>query len=201
MITDTGKELDVIIVFQWAKRLQIPVHYTNPIGEVKITVDSIIDTTDKKSLNWLHVTRLAQHNKLIGENLLIVEPLTMVLSPLCPKEILDTWNLFDRFQWFGEEAWLLKNILQQEIESRIDDYYLNKNKIYPTEPSFVYDAKSTSDLKSIVSYKKGCGKWIHTATGCPFHNAAGLVRDEMTSNEREIIELWKKMVPLFSAAV
>ena len=239
MITDTGQNLDVLIVagptqnwqafgtwysihknlpeakvrvfcirspepsyqlFQWAKRLKVPVHFLNPIGEIKITVDSMICTKEKQDLNWLNVVRIAQHNKLVGNHVLIVEPLTMALSPL-PTEILCLWNGPLPFECFCEQAWYLKDITQEDVEKRIDDFYLKSDKLSLSPNPFIHDAKNTSELKSIVNYKKGCGKWIHTATGCPFHNAAGLVIDEMTPNERKIIDLWKRMVPLFSAAV
>jgi hypothetical protein len=239
MITDTGKNLDVVIItsptknwetfgtwysihknlpeatarvfcirspepsfqlFQWAKRLKIPVHFSNPFGETKITVDSMICTKESKRLNWLNVLRLLKRNHLVGENVLLIEPLTMVLSPLSP-DLLTVWNGPLPYHSICEHAWYTKCVSQEEIDGLIDEYNLSNTLPKESENPFVHDAKSTRERKAIVNYKKGCGKWIHTAKGCPFHNAAGLVSDEMTSNEREIVDLWKRMVPLFSAAV
>ena len=59
------------------------------------------------------------------------------------------------------------------------------------------DAKLCQDVHPLVTYHKGCGKWIDRSKGCPFSSAGGLVTPDLTVNETRIIELWKKMVPLY----
>lgn len=68
------------------------------------------------------------------------------------------------------------------------------------EPVFV-EAKESDELCCLVSYKKGCGKWLDTLKGCPFSSAAGLATIAMTANENRIIELWKKMCSLYKALI
>lgn len=237
ILTDTGKNLDVIIItsptknwetfgtwysinknipeakvqifcvrtkepafqlFQWAKRLKVPVHYINSFGDTQADMGDRIATVQNDYLNWLNVFRTA--HKTVGDQVLAVSPLTMVIQPF-PDEVLCLLN-GQPFKWIGENAWFCKKIVLEEFEKAINDYYLTntiafKNNALP----LCFDAKTTKDLKTIVNYKKGCGRWIDTARGCPFANAAGLVSDEMTPNEKAIVELWDRMVPIFNIAV
>lgn len=76
----------------------------------------------------------------------------------------------------------------------LEDSVLPNSMLFP-------EAKDSVELIELISFEKGCGRWINTAKGCPFSSAGGLVSTEMTVNEARIIELWKRMVPLYNTVV
>ena len=157
---------------QWTKRLRIPTFFHNKFS------------TDSTFLNKVNsVTKL----KLIGK-ILVIEPLTMILAPLSP-ETISKMNENSS----SESLLVLDGEKAKEI---IDNFILND--LILSSNSLVFEAKETPHLAEIVSYKKGCGKWINTSVGCPFSNAAGLISTDMTANERKVIELWKKLVRLYN---
>lgn len=166
--------------YQWAKRLKVP--------------NSIIDQFDvSKTANWLQCIKSHLQNKKTKENILVLTPLSMIIDCLSEDLIdkMDSTNF-----WFDEYAWFLRN---PNIDSLLDEFYLEGKEVELSKESLCPQAKQETSLKSLVNYKKGCGRWIDTSKGCPFSSAAGLVSTEMTVNENRIIELWKKMVPLFNA--
>lgn len=221
VITETGKELSVLIVtetdwnwqtfatwysfyknlpdavvrivaqrngstpfvyFQWAKRLNVSCIKKSPFN-------------DSETLNWLDAGVVCQEKNLLSNNVLIVRPLTMAIDILQPK-ILESFCQTD--QWIDEDMWFLRD---PDFKSLLNKAALEENPPKLTSVNLCFEAKNTQDLASFVSYKKGCGRWIDTSKGCPFSSAAGLASTEMTVNEYRIIELWKKMVPLYKAVV
>jgi hypothetical protein len=166
------------MLFQWAKRLGIPLFHFNPIYN---------DLYNDILVGVQH----AHQQKLVEKNILTIVPLTMAIDVLDQKT-LDIFNLKeDVLLNLGTETqWFLRHsdvnaILNEEIE--------------PHKYTFCVEANETKTLSPLVNYQKGCGKWIDTLKGCPFSNAAGLASTEMTINENRIIELWKKMCNLYSA--
>tara|TARA_Y100000034_G_C6853587_1_gene387546 strand:- start:725 stop:1441 length:717 start_codon:yes stop_codon:yes gene_type:complete len=155
-------------LFQWAKRVNVPVLHHNPFSDDPI-------------MNKLNAVRTSG----IKENLLALEPLVIVAETFDPKIITDT---FDKRVWFLEKP---------NTEEMMNAYVLDGMKLPDSEPICV-EAKESDEPSCLVSYKKGCGKWIDTLKGCPFSNAAGLALTTMTINENRVIELWKKMCPLYS---
>jgi hypothetical protein len=218
MITETGKNLSVVIVtevgkdwqtystwysfyknlpdadmsmvilrndqtpyqmFQWAKRIQVPHVFDRAMSHIIL-------------LNLLDATRTAIKKMAIGERILIVEPLTMAIDALSP----------DLLEMFNEDNALFENegilyLHDQNIDDLLNAIMLYEQSPFEHQP-LAPEAKDTEDLVSLVSYRKGCGKWIDTLKGCPFSNAAGLATATMTANENRIIELWKKMCSLYS---
>jgi hypothetical protein len=170
--------------FQWAKRLKIPCTKNNVFSE---------DSAD--FINNLNAINICQKNKLVQQPLLVVKPYTMVIDTL-NKELLDIFN--NKTICVNENIWFLNHL---DIEDIFNNCVLNDSEIYMSKEKICFEAKETDEPKSIVSYNKGCGRWINKAKGCPFSNAGGLVTPEMTSNESKIINMWKKMVPLYQAVV
>jgi hypothetical protein len=105
----------------------------------------------------------------------------------------DTENLI-----IGEDLWYANN---QSFEDILDAYFIENKRLDKSDRPVEVEAKESNDPECFVSYKKGCGKWINTAKGCPFSSASGLISDNMTINERRVIELWKKMVNLYNASI
>lgn len=97
---------------------------------------------------------------------------------------------------FASNAVFLKN---SDVDEILNDVLLDAKTLEINE--FCHEAKETETLSSIVSYQKGCGKWIHKLKGCPFSNAAGLVTSDMTVNEIRIIDLWKRMCQLYKRSL
>lgn len=218
MITETGKNLSVVIVtevgkdwqtyatwysfyknlpdadlslvilrndqtpyqmFQWAKRLKVPLVFDRAMSHITL-------------VNLLDATRTAVKSLAMKDRILVVEPLIMAIDTLSP----------DLLEMFNEDNALFEaeGVLYLH-DANIDDL-LNATMLYEQSPfehqPLCPEAKETEDLASLVSYRKGCGKWIDTLKGCPFSNAAGLATATMTANENRIIELWKKMCSLYS---
>lgn len=169
--------------FQWTKRLKVPLFYINPFSE-------------EFQANRLYVFRAA-HSSL-PENVLIINPYTMVIDPLS-LELVEAINSADPFLWADGKVWLSHNMPRGDIDEMINQHFLEKLEIEPPPKKLVKDAKEEG-LHSIVSIEKGCGRWLHTAKGCPFSNAGNLVSDSMSINENRIIELWKRMVILYSTS-
>lgn len=218
MITETGKDLSILIItetgrdwetfatwysayknlpdarvciacqrngetpfqfFQWAKRLKL-----NFFTHSRFSDDAV--------LNWLDSIDKAQSRRMLGDNLLVIEPYVMFVDTLDPK-LLSVLNL----PFLEESVWYLP---QPNIAKMMNEHSLNKT-ICP-EPNFwCREANQTEELTSLVTCRKGCGKWLNTLKGCPFSSAAGLASETMTANENRIIELWKKMCSLYSALV
>jgi hypothetical protein len=160
-------------MFQWAKRMSVPLVYAKPMSDTKL-------------VNMLDAARRA-----VGDRILVVEPLIMAIDVLS-SELMETFQNDDLLETEG--------VLYMQ-DPNIDDL-LNATMLYGQSPfelrPICPEAKNTEDLVSLVSYRKGCGKWIDTLKGCPFSNAAGLATATMTANENRIIELWKKMCSLYS---
>lgn len=168
------------VYYQWIKRLKIPSLRINPF------------TKDCEYVNWLQAINLCNQKDMLKESLLIIKPLTMALNSFDAKTLKELNETDLRLE---EEIWILKN---KNMSNLINSYYLENNQIKKSENKICINAKE-NNISNIISYSKGCGKWIHTAKGCPFSNAAGLVSEDMTINEMKIIDLWKKMVPLYNA--
>ena len=126
----------------------------------------------------------------IEHSLLVVKPLVVSLSP--PQE-LDSRDL-----WIDEDAWWMSSP-QKQSSALMDKLLLEGESLAREENALCHSAKDTNEPQWLVTYTKGCGRWIDTSTGCPFSNASGLVSATMTVNERKIIEMWRKMVPLYQA--
>lgn len=172
------------VLFQWAKRLNIPTMIKNPFTT---------DTTEQ--INWLHAVRVATEERLIGGTVLVLRPLAMALESFDSK-LLSRLNETD--MWIDDDAWFMR---EPDLAAMMDAYYLDDKGVQKSAERLCLDANEEPNLAPLVSYKKGCGRWIDTSKGCPFSSAAGLVSTEMTVNESRIVELWKKMVPLFNAVV
>lgn len=164
-------------LFQWAKRLKLSLFH----------MQSLFNDPIAKKLN---AVKEAKKRNLITENVLVISHLTMILEPFDAN----TLEILNKKTKLSSNCLYLQN---ENIDNMLNDILLS-NDTYNLE-EFCFEAKETECLSSIISYQKGCGKWIHTLKGCPFSNAAGLVNTNMTVNEIRIIDLWKRMCQLYSA--
>lgn len=220
MITDTGKNLSVLIVtepgmdwqtfatwysflkslpdaktcvfcyrngetpfvfYQWTKRLNVP------------TLRQKLEPENPEQVNWLYAVKNSAG--LLGENILVVRPYVTALEPLSEADLAAV-NAGNHV--INEDAWFLS---KPNVENMLNEYFLEDKRLEPSSYRLCHEANETEQLVALASYKKGCGRWIHTAKGCPFSCAAGLVSETMTVNEHRVVELWKKMVPLYNAVV
>ena len=169
--------------FQWTKKVNIPV-IRHELFDPEIETTSRLDTVGK-----------AISSKIVGESILVVKPLIMAID-IFDSKLLNKLN--SESQIFDKDVWYLK---QPNIPDMLNCCLLNETTIQITENTLYSECKQTEEIRTIVSYRKGCGKWIDTLKGCPFSNAQGLMTEEMTASENRIVELWKKMCNLYSVVI
>lgn len=167
--------------FEWAKRLNLPHVYLNPPYHDDLS-------------NRLHMIDVAQKRGFRERVLLIT-------SAVMAVDVLDdhTISLFENHPILSNENALYVNMATQGVLG--DMGFANDESLKIDTTPFCFEVKDDNDFRSLVSYDKGCGKWIDRVKGCPFSNASSLVVDQMTVNEMRIIELWQKMVPLGNAVL
>jgi hypothetical protein len=129
---------------------------------------------------------------MIGDNLLVTTPLVMCIDTLDHKTIATMQN---KGIWITEYAWYM---CKPNINDILNSILLHGKSLQNDATPLCMEAH-TNRLHWLVNHHKGCGKWIDTLRGCPFSSAAGLATTTMTVNENRIIELWKRMCPLYNA--
>jgi len=132
---------------------------------------------------------------------LLLPATCMVLSPLS-EDLLTMMNSDEPFV-LDETVDIAQPMFSKLLPGKISSYY-DSLILTHSLPAFKsmkmsWQAKVEQEPYSIIDYSKGCGKWIHTMRGCPFSSAGGLLEEIMTINEHRIINLWKKMVCLYSS--
>lgn len=168
--------------FQWAKRLELPT----------------IGLTDRKDEFLNLIVALYKTIKEFDKPILVMSPLHMATKPLT-EDLLAIFNKDSKQLLWDEAGAGFCNLNAKELVLLWESYTSEKQKRVAESVKLVEEANEIETPKSLVSYKKGCGKWIDTKKGCPFASAGGLVSETMTVNEQKIVELWRKMVPLYSS--
>lgn len=169
--------------FQWTKRINIPVIRHNMFD------------TENPIASRLDVIGKAISLKMIESPILAIKPLVMAIDVL-DQNLLEKLNSGSNI--FDNDVWFLK---QPNISDMMNAFLLEQIPIETQEKSLCEEAKESQNVRSLVSYKKGCGKWIDKLKGCPFSNANGLMIADMTSCENRIIDLWKRMCTLYSVVI
>lgn len=169
--------------FQWAKRLNLKVIHHDPFD------------SNNQIASRLDSVRKAITAELITSPVLVVNPLVMTIDVL-DKNLLELFDSHNRI--FDNEVWFLK---EPNVADMLNELFLKDNSLETHENKLCVEAKTSQNIQPIVSYRKGCGKWIDTLKGCPFSNANGLITLDMTPNENRIVELWKKMCTLYSVVI
>lgn len=166
--------------YQWAKRVNVPV------------IRHDMFNPEDLFMSRLDAVGLALSQNIVEYPLLIIDPLIMAVDILDQKllELLNSSSLL-----FGKDVWFLNG---QNIPDMMNAHMLQDEPTKIEENLLSVEAKETEDVVSLVSYKKGCGKWIDKLKGCPFSNVNGLMTEDMTLCEVRIAELWRKMCGLYS---
>jgi len=173
------------LYYQWTKRLRI-----------KTIKQKFFYSNNFEDLNILWAADIFLKKEILNIPLLVIKPY-VVLNNIFNKKIL---SLFQKNIIYKEEKIYFIN--KNNLKEKINDFYLKENELWQKEENtYCLEAKENENSWPLISFEKGCGRWINTAKGCPFSNAAGLVSQEMNINEKKIIELWKKMVPLYQATI
>lgn len=168
--------------YQWLKRLQVPHRFQNPIyrnqnlHKLQVACTAWDESAKATLVVSPHVAFLSQWNEQLAGH----------IESLGSNFLHDDYSLLAGYR---EKA---------EIMAVIDQIFLEGAEIGATS-SICPEAKETVDAWPLVGYFKGCGKWINTMTDCPFTGASGIVGADMSVNEWKIIEMWRRMVPLYSA--
>lgn len=166
--------------YQWAKRLNIPLKIVTPFYKEQIG--------DKLNALKLHMST----------NVLILDYTTLVLDVLS-KDWIDMFS-GDPKLIIDDHCVTSRNITIEDMDLVINNFVFTGTLKAPAERKLLLpEAKECEEPLAIATYSKGCGKWIDTMRGCPFSNADGLIGDSMTVNELRIVQLWRRMVALFSA--
>jgi len=173
------------LYYQWTKRLRI-----------KTIKQKFFYSNNFEDLNILWAADIFLKKEILNIPLLVIKPY-VVLNNIFNTKIL---SLFQENIIYKEEKIYFIN--KNNLKEKINDFYLKENELWQKkENTYCLEAKENENSWPLISFEKGCGRWINTAKGCPFSNAAGLVSQEMNINEKKIIELWKKMVPLYQATI
>lgn len=172
--------------FQWAKRLKVP---------------QLFQSAGEASITRLRALAGVLAKNLAAGPILCIDAAVMLTEPL-DEFLLGLLNRDDYELAIGEDVWFSNRLTLKQVEEIWNNYGLVGGPGVKTlEEKLCFEAKESEDGSCLVSFKKGCGKWIDSKKGCPFSSAAGMVADVMTVNELRVIELWKKMVPLYSAVL
>lgn len=168
--------------FQWAKRIKLPLYY--------------VPFKNEKIVDQLQTILIGIQKNLLTENVLVVDP-NIVIADCLSVNLLDLLNSQTLIK--NEAAIFVRNANKERVAELIDDFWL-LGSVSPTSETPLYgEAKNNNDEHSLISYFKGCGRWIDTMKGCPLASAGALVSSEMSVNEVRIIELWKEAASFYSA--
>ena len=168
-------------LFQWARRLKLNLFFHNPF------------THNDPVANRLDAIHRAIGRKMVDINILVIPPLIMSIDVLDHQTITE---MQEKNIWMDECVWFLQ---KPNIKEMINQHFLEEKEIHYDPIPLCVEANETAEVSWLVSHQKGCGKWIDTLRGCPFSSAAGLATMAMTVNEHRIIELWKRMCPIYNA--
>lgn len=172
--------------FQWAKRLNIPHFYQKVSDPITTKIKALYAALDKE---------------LISGTILCLDAAVIISEPL-NETLLGLLNKKDYELLLDEKVWVSNNLTKSKMIDIWDNYGLTGDfGVKTLNYKVCVDAKEGSEGANVVSFEKGCGKWIDTMKGCPFSSAAGMAEEGMNVNELRIIELWKKMVPLYSVVL
>ena len=86
----------------------------------------------------------------------------------------------------------------EEIEQITNDYFIDSNT-FDFGNIKEYGPVKDRRVFNFVNIDDGCGSWINTIKGCPFSAADRFASEDMTNNEKKVIDEWKKMTALYQA--
>jgi hypothetical protein len=175
-------------LFNWANRLPINFTYYTPSDESCQYINKL-----------LSVKAILQRN-FAKTPLLCIEPDVLLTESLDTDKLNEFIEKNKCIQSEDGKVWFIPNY--QSVLDLIDDYFLKDTENIPSVPHLCVDAQS--DPNPIVTFDKGCGrfvtaKWIDKKKGCPFGKALRFQTDSLTVNEKRILDLWKKLAPLYKA--
>jgi hypothetical protein len=167
--------------FQWAKRLSVPHWYRNANPSCDDRLEAALQARKSK--------------RLISERMLVVDALTMFVDVLTSQQrsilnaVTKVWTEIGlRIVGPLSDDGLADAIFEKSLDDPVEEVH-----------GICQNVKNAEGYHSIVNYSKGCGKWIDKMKGCPFASASGMVANEMTLSETRVIDLWRKMSPIYGA--
>lgn len=175
-------------LFNWANRVSVNYAYYTSVSN------------DCQLINKLFALQQVLNKKYTQTPLLVVEPDIMLTDQLNTNSLNDLLNENKSIQSENGKVWFITDPFY--VLNAIDKYFLEKLDLLPSETWICSNAQSTTN--SLVCYEKGCGrfvtsKWIDKIKGCPFGKASRFKTDSLSVNEKRILDLWKKLAPLYKA--
>lgn len=176
-------------LFNWADRLPIPYAYYNSVSK------------DCQHINKLVSLKTLLQRNLTKTPLLCIDPEIVLTESLDANKLNEFLQKNKAIQSEDEKVWFIPD--SQFILDSIDNYYLRNTALnMPFCEGLCVDAQSHPN--PLVSFNKGLGrfvtaKWIDKNKGCPFGKANRFQTDSLTVNEKRILNLWKKLAPLYRA--
>tara|TARA_Y100000034_G_scaffold117749_1_gene157565 strand:- start:14526 stop:15227 length:702 start_codon:yes stop_codon:yes gene_type:complete len=176
-------------LFNWANRLPINYTYYTASDEESQYINKL-----------LGVKAILQRN-FAKAPLLCIEPDVILTKPLDADNLNSFLHKNKGIQSENEKIWFIPDA--QFILDSIDNYFLRDATSNMLPCSWLcVDAQSHPN--PLVTFEKGCGRfvtarWIDKNKGCPFGKAGRFQKDSLTVNEKRIIDLWKKLAPLYKA--
>jgi len=170
-------------MFQWAKRVGL-----KTIGVTSRKADPLVDYL---------ACLVAAYNE-VGSKRFLLLPSHCIVTDALSDELVEKFN--EHQLWMDTECMLpaYSAMNSLALENAYNDSVLGSELSHVQKTTICREAKS-EEPHSIVSYRKGCGRWIDKMKGCPYSSAGGLIEEIMTVNESRIISLWEKMVCLYSS--
>lgn len=174
-------------LFNWANRLPIQYTYYNYVDK-----------------NCQYINKLFSLKKIINKGftkvpVLCIEPDITLTEPLNTEHLNNFLEKKQCIKSDNNKVWFISEY--QFILDAIDNHFLKNTFSMPSCSKLCVDAKDSPN--PIVSLEKGCGRFVTTKwidrKGCPFGKANRFYTDTLTVNEKRILNLWKKLAPLYKA--
>jgi len=172
-------------LMNWANRLKISYAYHNKIS------------AENETLNKVQSTICSLNRGFIGFPLLIIDADVLLVRELDLGVLQKTSRSPDSRVWFLDETATAK-----DIAGILDSFVIGEDKVeqLPIEPRLCVGTKEKGG--SLVNIHDGMGRfntqtWIDKNKGCPFGKAFRFHKDDMTLNEKKVLELWGQMAALF----
>ena len=175
-------------LMNWANRLKINYEYHNKFSKENVVI------------NKFHSIVCALNRGFIKLPFLVIDPDIILIRELQLGVLNEKKKLI---RSVGDKAWFFSDFSPKDFENIFDLYAVGKTDLledYDIEERLVIGTRDNAGF--FVSVEDGVGRfntrtWIDKNKGCPFGKAFRFYKDEMSVNEKKVLELWGQMAPLF----